>query len=71
MNRLIPKPPSVDYSWIRKRMLTLNPSSHDSLRGLSSPIAIAVDSSCVSISLVDGLRAYTARRSTTSRSTSQ
>ncbi|MEM2405335.1 MAG: IS5 family transposase, partial [Candidatus Methanomethylicia archaeon] len=49
LNRLIPKLPSVDYSWIRRRILTLNPSLYDSLRDSSSPITIAVDSSGVSV----------------------
>ncbi|MEM2169640.1 MAG: transposase [Candidatus Bathyarchaeia archaeon] len=25
LNRLIPRLPSVDYSWVRRRILTLNP----------------------------------------------
>ncbi|MEM2304803.1 MAG: transposase, partial [Candidatus Methanomethylicia archaeon] len=49
LNRLIPKLPSVDYSWVRRRILTLNPSLHDSLRDSSEPIVIAVDSSGVSV----------------------
>ena len=49
LNRLIPKLPSVDYSWIRRRILTLNTSLYDSLRSSSEPIVIAVDSSGVSI----------------------
>ena len=49
LNRLIPKLPSVDYSWVRRRILRLNPSLHDSLRDSSSPITIAVDSSGVSV----------------------
>ncbi|MEM2541470.1 MAG: transposase, partial [Candidatus Methanomethylicia archaeon] len=71
LNRLIPKLPSVDYSWIRRRILTLNPSLYDSLRDSSSPITIAVDSSGVSVSLVDGLRVCMGRRSATLRYTSQ
>ncbi|MEM2169633.1 MAG: transposase [Candidatus Bathyarchaeia archaeon] len=47
MNRLIPKLPSAYYSWIRRRILTLN--LRGSLRGSSGPMVIAVDSSGVSV----------------------
>jgi|GEM_PF-1799589 len=47
LNRLIPKLPSVDYSWIRRRILTLNLSLRGSLRGSSEPIA--VNSSGISV----------------------
>ena len=49
LSRLIHKLPSVDYSWVRRRILRLNPSLRGSLRGSSSPITIAVDSSGVSV----------------------
>jgi len=49
LNRLIPKLPPVDYSWVRRRMLRLNPSLRGSLRGSRGPITIAVDSSGVSV----------------------
>jgi len=49
LNRLIPKLPPVDYSWVRRRILRLNPSLRGSLRDSSSPITIAVDSSGVSV----------------------
>jgi len=49
LNRLIHKLPSVDYSWVRRRILRLNPSLRGSLRGSKGPITIAVDSSGVSV----------------------
>ncbi|MBS7635412.1 transposase [Candidatus Bathyarchaeota archaeon] len=49
LNRLIRRLPSADYLWIRRRILTLNLSPYDSLRFSSGPIAIAVDSSGVSV----------------------
>ncbi|MEM1545657.1 MAG: transposase [Candidatus Methanomethylicia archaeon] len=49
LNRLIPKLPSVDYSWVRRRILMLNPSLYDSLRVSNEPVTIAVDSSSVSV----------------------
>ena len=48
MNRLIRKLPSADYSWIRRRILTLDLSPCGS-RGSSEPTLIAVDSSGVSV----------------------
>ncbi|MEM2614640.1 MAG: transposase [Nitrososphaerota archaeon] len=39
LSRLIHKLPSVDYSWVRRRILRLNPSLRGSLRGSSSPIS--------------------------------
>jgi len=47
LNRLIPRLPSADYSWIRRRILTLNLSLRGSLRGSSEPIA--VNSSGISV----------------------
>jgi len=49
LNRLIPKLPSVDYSWARRRILMLNPSLYDSLRVSNEPVTIAVDPSGVSV----------------------
>jgi len=40
LNRLIPKLPSVDYSWVRRRILRLNPSLCDSLRGSRGSIKL-------------------------------
>jgi hypothetical protein len=49
LNRLIPKLPSADYSWIRRRILMLNLPLYESLSGYDGPIIIAVDSSGVSV----------------------
>jgi hypothetical protein len=47
--RLIPKLPSVDYSWVRRRILTLGLSPYGPIRGYDGPVVIAVDSSGVSV----------------------
>jgi hypothetical protein len=47
LHRLIPRLPTVDYSWARRLMLDLSP--YESLRGYNGPIVIAVDSSGVSV----------------------
>jgi hypothetical protein len=49
LNRLVPKLPSADYSWIRRRILMLNISLYESLSGYDGPVVIAVDSSGVSV----------------------
>jgi len=49
LNRLVPKLPSADYSWIRRRILMLNLTLYDSISGYDGPIIIAVDSSGVSV----------------------
>jgi hypothetical protein len=49
LNRLIPKLPSIDYSWVRRRILRLDLSLYKSLSSYNGPIVIAVDSSGVSI----------------------
>ena len=49
LNRLIPKLPSIDYSWVRRRILRLDLSLYKSLMKYNGPIVIAVDSSGVSI----------------------
>ena len=49
LNRLIPKLPSADYSWIRRRILMLNLSPYDSIRDSGETVVIAVDSSGVSV----------------------
>jgi hypothetical protein len=43
LNRLIQRLPSVDYSWVRRSILMLNLSPHESIRGCDGPIVIAVD----------------------------
>jgi len=47
LSRLIPRLPTIDYSWARRHRLDLSP--YESLSGYDGPVAIAVDSSCVSV----------------------
>jgi len=47
LNRLVPRLPTVDYSWARRLRLDLSP--YESLRGYNGPIVIAVDLSGVSV----------------------
>jgi len=47
LHRLIPRLPTIDYSWVRRRMLDLSP--YESLSGCDVPVVIAVDSSGVSV----------------------
>ena len=49
LNRLIPRLPSVDYSRVRRSILILNLSPHESIRGCDGPLVTAVDSSGVSV----------------------
>jgi len=49
LSRLIPRLPSIDYSWVRRRILGLGLSPYESLRGYDGPVVIAVDSSGVSV----------------------
>jgi hypothetical protein len=49
LSRLVPRLPPVDYSWVRRRMLGLDLSPYESLRGCDGPVAIAVGSSGVSV----------------------
>jgi hypothetical protein len=49
LHRLVPRLPPVDYSWIRRRILMLDLSPYESLRGYDGLIVIAVDSSGVSV----------------------
>jgi hypothetical protein len=49
LNRLIPRLPSIDYSWVRRRILMLNLSPYDSIRDSDEAVVIAVDSSGVSV----------------------
>ena len=43
LSRLIPRLPSADYSWVRRRILRLDLSPYESLNGYDDPIVIAVD----------------------------
>jgi len=47
LSRLILRLPTIDYSWVRRRMLDLSP--YESLSGYDGSVAIAVDSSGVSV----------------------
>jgi hypothetical protein len=38
-----------DYSWVRRRILTLGLSPYGPIRGYDGPVVIAVDSSGVSV----------------------
>jgi len=49
LHRLVPRLPTVDYSWIRRRILMLDLSPYKSLKEYNGPIVIAVDSSGVSV----------------------
>jgi transposase len=49
LNKLIPKLPSIDYSWIRRRIIKLDLSPYKSLKKYNGPIVIAIDSSGISI----------------------
>ena len=43
LSRLIPRLPTIDYSWVRRRILMLDLSPHESLSGYNGPVVIAVD----------------------------
>ena len=45
LNRLIPKLPSIDYSWIRRRIIKLDLNPYKYLKKYNGPIIIAIDSS--------------------------
>jgi len=47
LHRLIPRLPTIDYSWTGRLRLDLSP--YESLSGYYGPVAIAVDSSGVSV----------------------
>jgi len=49
LHRLIPRLPSADYSWVRRRILRLDLSPYKSLRKSDGLVVIAVDSSGVSV----------------------
>jgi hypothetical protein len=54
LNRLIPRLPPVNYSWVRRRIIRLYLSPYESLRGYDGPAVIAVDSSGVSVHKCSG-----------------
>jgi len=54
LNRLVPKLPSADYSGLRKRILRLDLSPYEDLKGSDEPIAIAVDSTGVRVHRAGG-----------------
>jgi len=49
LSRLVSRLPPVDYSWVRRRILRLDLSPYKSLSGYDGTVAIAVDSSGVSV----------------------
>jgi len=49
LHRFVPRLPPIDYSWARRRILMLDLSPHKSLSRYGGPVAIAVDSSSVSV----------------------
>jgi hypothetical protein len=49
LNKLITKLPSIDYSWIRKRIIKLDLSPYKYLKKYNGPIIIAIDSSGIDI----------------------
>jgi hypothetical protein len=49
LSRLIQRLPPVDYSWARRRIIMLDLSPYESLSRCDGPVAIAVDSSGVSV----------------------
>jgi hypothetical protein len=49
LSRLVPRLPTVDYSWVRRRMLGPDLSPYESLSRCDEPVTIAVDSSGVSV----------------------
>jgi hypothetical protein len=49
LSRLVPRLPTVDYSWARRCILRLDLSPYESLSRCDGPVAIAVDSSGVSV----------------------
>nr|WP_281257572.1 transposase [Candidatus Nitrosocaldus islandicus] len=56
LNRLIPKL-SIDYSWVRKRILKLDLKPYYKLRDSKEPVAIAIDASGIRVhKCIDGLK---------------
>lgn len=54
LNRLVPKLPSADYSGLRRRILRLDLSPYEDLKGSDEPIAISVDSTGVRVHRAGG-----------------
>lgn len=54
LGRLVPKLPSADYSGLRRRILRLDLSPYENLKGSDEPIAIAVDSTGISVHRAGG-----------------
>ena len=54
LDRLIPMIPSADYSGLRRRILRLDLSPYEDLKGSNEPIAIAVDSTGISVHRAGG-----------------
>ena len=54
LSKLVPRLPSIDYSWFRRRMLRLDLTPYQSLKSYYGSIAIAVDASGVSVHKAGG-----------------
>jgi len=54
LNRLVPRLPSADYSGLRRRILRLDLSPYEDLKGSGEPITIAVDSTGVRVHKAGG-----------------
>jgi hypothetical protein len=54
LSRLIQRLPSIDYSWVRRRIIRLDLSPYESLSRYDGPVVIAVDSSGVSVHKCSG-----------------
>jgi hypothetical protein len=71
LHRFVPRLPPIDYSWARRRILMLDLSPHKSLSRYGGPVAIAVDSSGVSVHKCGGWVEQSYGRSVTLRYISQ
>jgi len=49
LHKLVPRLPSIDYSWIRRRVLTLDLSPYQLLKESKEPVVIAIDASGVRV----------------------
>jgi len=49
LHKLVPRLPSIDYSWIRRRVLRLDLSPYEALRRTEGHVAIAIDASGVRV----------------------
>lgn len=54
LDRLVPRIPSADYSGLRRRILRLDLSPYEDLKGSNEPITIAVDSTGISVHRAGG-----------------